>query len=121
MTKGGLIRITKQPSDLLNRDTLIFQITTSEAVSQMVKDFAENGTLLGEASRERSPAHAKLLRDYRCLHPAIGEPVEKLVFHHAPQSRGRLPFGEQIVGMRPQDLEKMAILGPYSKLHDTLR
>jgi hypothetical protein len=41
-----------QPSDLLERHSLIFEVTKSEGVPQAVKDFAEGCTFRGEAPRQ---------------------------------------------------------------------
>jgi hypothetical protein len=48
----GKLGITEQPSDLLERHTLIFEITKSEAVPQAVEDLAEGGVLLSETPRK---------------------------------------------------------------------
>jgi hypothetical protein len=52
MIERGPLRIAEEPSDLLERHTLIFEITKSEAVPQAVKDFAEGGALLSETPRK---------------------------------------------------------------------
>jgi len=52
MIERGKLGITEQPSDLLERSTLIFEVTKSEAVPQTLEDFAESCALLSEATPE---------------------------------------------------------------------
>ena len=52
MIERGNLRITEEPSDLLERVALILEITEGEAVAQPVKDFAESGALLSETPRK---------------------------------------------------------------------
>src|SRR6516162_837081 len=121
MSECWKLGIAEQPSGLLERDALILEIAKCEAVSQMVEYLGEGRALLCEVPRERAPAHAELLGDHRCLYPAARQHGDEVVFHHTPQSRCRTPLSKQIVGIRLQDAQQMAVLGNHRQLHDALR
>ena len=93
MIERGKLRIAEQPSDLLERHALIFEVARSEAFPQTVEDLAVGRTFLGEVPHQRSMAHAELAGDHRCLHFAAGKRGEEVVFHHALQFGCGPPLG----------------------------
>jgi len=98
--KGTNLGVTKQPSDLLERDARISEITESQALSQTVENVAEGCSLFREAPRQRPPTHAKLARNHNGAGAPSGEKTYQLPFYNIPHSCCSTPSGEEMVSMR---------------------
>ena len=81
MIERAGFRIPQQPSNLLQRDAFVFEITKRESMSQTVDDFAKVSTLLTKAPSERPFAHAELFGDHRRLRPSAWKKDTEPIFN----------------------------------------
>src|SRR5205814_223310 len=61
------------------------------------------------------------MRDCGCFYLAAGKHAEEPIFHQSSQSVRGAPLREQIVSMRLQDMQQVAVPGSYRQLYDALR